>query len=192
MGNRGSLYVGILLITLGGLFLLGSLGIGVGWDVLWPFIIVFVGLAFWLPIVLWWDRRAQIAGLAIPGTIILTNGLILLYQNLSGDWGSWSYLWTLEPFSVGVGLLMLYLLGGRERGVLVAASIVGGIGLVFFVIFATAFGGILSILGPIALIAVGVLVIISGARQRAEEDYPGERIAGQADSYAPFDDKTKP
>ena len=142
------------------------------WGAIWPFLILLVGFAFWLAIIIWWDSRRKIAGLAIPATIVTTNGLILLYQSLTGDWASWSYLWALEPLSVGVGLLMLYLLGNRERGVLVAAYIVGGIGLVFFIIFASAFGGLIRLIGPMVLILVGILILISGARRRAEEDMP--------------------
>ena len=182
MRDRGALYAGVLLIVLGGLFALGQigaqflkpLGIHFGWAELWPFFILFVGLAFWLPIVIWWDKRESVAGLAIPGTIMTTNGLILLYQNLTGDWDSWSYLWALEPLSVGVGLLMLYLLGSRAQGLLVAACIVGGIGLVFFVIFASAFGGLIRLIGPVALILIGILILMGGYRRRAEEDRPPE------------------
>lgn len=182
MRDRGALYAGIMLIVLGGLFLLAQLGgvllapvgIRLGWAQMWPFFILYVGLAFWAPILVWWEDRARIAGLAIPGTIITTNGLILLYQNLSGDWASWSYLWALEPLAVGVGLLMLYLLGTREEGVLGGAGIVGGIGLVFFVIFASAFGGWIRLLGPVALILTGILVMVRGIREREASNKPND------------------
>lgn len=180
MRDRGALYAGIMLILLGGLFLLAQLGgallaplgLGFGWGQMWPFFILYVGLAFWAPILVWWKDRARIAGLAVPGTIITTNGLILLYQNLSGDWASWSYLWALEPLAVGAGLLMLYLLGSREEGVLVGAGVVGGIGLVFFVIFASVFGGLMRLLGPAAVILIGIVMIVRGLRQREAGNMP--------------------
>ncbi len=171
MRDRAALYVGILLIAFGGLFLLAQvsstlpLDIHLGWGTLWPFLILIVGLAFWLAIAVWWDKREQIVGLAMPGTIITTNGLILLYQNLTGDWASWAYLWPLEPVAVGIGLLSLYLLGNRPRGLLVAAGIVGGVGLLFFVIFASAFGGLVGLLGPVVLILIGLLIAVRGIRQ---------------------------
>jgi len=180
MRERGTLYAGVMLIAFGGLFLVAQvggvllrpLGVDAGWGALWPLIVLLVGFGFWLPLLIWWNERDRLAGFVIPGTIISMNGLILLYQNLTGDWESWSYLWTLEPFAVGVGLLLLYLIGPRERGLLVGASVVGGVGVLFFVIFASVFGGVIRFLGPIVLVAVGALVLIEGVRRRVAEDGP--------------------
>lgn len=182
MRDRGALYAGILLIVFGGLFLfaqmgsvlLRSLGIEIGWAELWPFIVVLIGLAFWLPLLVWWEQRHKIAGLIIPGTIILVNGLVFLYSNSTGDWQGWSYLWTLEPISVGLGLLLFYMVASRERGVLLAAAIVGGIGLAFFVIFASVFGGWVRLVVPFVLILVGCLFLLRGLRERASAGMPAE------------------
>lgn len=185
MKDRGALYIGVLLLLLGGFFLfieaagtvLAPLGLRFGWGQAWPFIILFVGLAFWLPILIWWDRRRELAGLAVPGTIIVTNGLILLYQNITGDWGSWAYMWALEPIAVGAGLLALYALGHRSQGLLVAAGIICGIGLVFFIIFASAFGGMIRLLGPAALIVIGVFILLRGLQAQSgapEDQWPEE------------------
>ena len=177
MKDRGALYLGILLIVFGGFFLVAQVSshlwlpfdIHLGWSGLWPLLILLVGLAFWLPIFIWWNRKEEIAGLAVPATIITTNGLILLYQNLTGDWDSWSYAWALEPVSVALGLIILYLLLGRQgRGLLVAAGIVGGVGLVMFVIFAAIFGGLLGILAPAVLILLGLFIIINGLKQNTQ------------------------
>jgi len=100
---------------------------------------------------------------------VTTNGLILLYQNLTWDWGSWSYLWTMEPIAVAAGLLVIYLLSNQARGVLVAAGILGGIGLLFFLIFSSASGGLPGLVAPAALILAGILIAIGGLRRRAEQ-----------------------
>jgi hypothetical protein len=177
MKNRGALYVGLLLIVLGGFFFLAQttgrlpFGIHLGWR-LWPLLVVIVGFAFWLPLAIWWDKRREIAGLVVPGTIVAFNGLLLLYQSLSGNWASWSYAWALEPVSVALGLLFLYYLTNRDPGLLVAAAIVGGVGLVFFVIFASAFGGAIRFLGPLALIAVGLLVLLGALK--GHRPFPNE------------------
>ena len=174
MKDRGALYVGILLIAFGGFFLIAQLsrhlwlpfGLRLGWRGLWPFLILLVGFAFWLPIIVWWNRKAEIAGLAVPATIITVNGLILLYQNVTGDWGSWRYAWALEPIAVALGLIVLHvLLGSQGRGLLVAAGIVGGIGLVMFFIFASLFGGVLGLLAPVLLIMLGLFIIVSNLRR---------------------------
>ncbi|MEM5775716.1 MAG: hypothetical protein AAGU05_12015, partial [Anaerolineaceae bacterium] len=45
-------------------------------------------------------------GLAVPGSIIGGIGGILFYQNWTGDWVSWAYIWTLIPGLVGLGLFI--------------------------------------------------------------------------------------
>jgi hypothetical protein len=175
VASKGSLYAGIVLIAFGALFLLtetagrlfAAVGLNVGWGQLWPLAIVLVGLAFWLAILVWWDQRTRIAGLAVPGTLILMNGLLLLYQSATGDWESWTYAWSLEPVFVGLGLLMLYALGQRERGLLVAALVVGGVGVVFLLIFGSVWGGwVIQLLTALGLVLAGVLLLMRGARQR--------------------------
>jgi hypothetical protein len=174
MRDRGTLYVGILLVLLGAIFffvalgesLLGALGIRAGWGRLWPLLVLYVGTAFWLPFAIWWPRRAQFAGLAVPAAIVTTNGLMLLYQSLTGDWASWAYLWALELVAVAAGLFALYLLTDRPRGLLLAVGIVGGVGLLLLAIFATAFGGGLRYLAPVALVVIGLFLMMRGIKDR--------------------------
>ncbi len=136
MQNRGALFTGLLLVLLGVLFLLinladwlfQSLDIGFSAWRLWPLIVVIAGLAFYLPLIIWWEQRQNLLGLLVPGTILLANGLLLLYQSLTDDWESWAYTWTIEPIAVGIALFLMYTLGTRNPGLLTAASIVGGIG----------------------------------------------------------------
>jgi len=179
MRNRGPVYVGILLVLFGAIFLVAQLGESVsdvlrlrlGWAVMWPFLILLAGLAFLLPLLIWWDRRQEVVGLVMPGSIITMNGLILLYQNTVRDFGSWSYLWPLELVAVAIGLLLLYLLGNRDRGLLVAMGIVGGIGLVFLVVFSSAFGGgLLRFVAPVVLITIGLLTVLTSLSKRAPQE----------------------
>jgi hypothetical protein len=179
MRHRGSIYAGSMLILVGLFLLLTQTSGGLlssaprfqsGWTAFWPLIIVLAGVAFLLPIAIWWDQRQAIAGLAIPGIILLVNGLMLLAQNLTGEWESWAYAWAVEPMAVGLGFAALYGLGHRHQGLLIAAGIVGGSGLLFFLIFASAFGGIFRWVGPLALIAVGAMIILRGVAQRSDVD----------------------
>ncbi len=173
--NRGGLVTGIILILFGALFLLfnvadrafEALDIGFRMWRLWPMVVVLIGLAFYSPIFIWWKERQNVIGFAMPGTIFLVNGLLLLYQIVSGDWDSWAYAWAFEPIAVGLGLLMMYVLGNREQGVLIAAGIVGGIGLLFLIIFGSMFGGLLvSIIGPLLLVGAGLVLLLSGFVKR--------------------------
>lgn len=66
----------------------------------WPLIIVAIGGMFLVGALL------GTAELAIPGSILTGLGLIFYYQNLSGNWGSWAYVWTLIPGFVGLGMII--------------------------------------------------------------------------------------
>lgn len=58
------------------------------------------------------------------------TGLLLYYQNASGDWASWAYAWSIYPGLVGVGILLMQTLSGnfrqgmRESGILFLISVV--------------------------------------------------------------------
>ncbi|MHB1340640.1 MAG: hypothetical protein ACYCX5_02640 [Coriobacteriia bacterium] len=134
----------------------------------WPMFVIIPGVAFLVPVVM---MRAQsgLGYLAIPGCVITTTGLLLGYQNSTGDWQSWSYAWALvAPTSVGLGLLIA---GTREgvAGVRRAGFIVGGIGLGLFVLAETVFVRVLNVGGaglgrygdyllPVALMALGTYI----------------------------------
>ena len=176
MRNRSSLYIGVMVLVLGAMFLVMNIGSTIGGVLsivsmgnLWPLIVIWVGLGFFIPIFIWWDSRHKNYGLAMPGTIVLVNGLILFYCNLSGNWGAWAYLWTLEPFSVALGLLALYFLGPKkEQGLLVAAAVIGGASLAVFAILASALGGpIGGVVGAFLLIALGIILVARAIVQRS-------------------------
>jgi hypothetical protein len=78
-------------------------------------------------------------GAAIPGGILTMVGLVLAYQNSTGNWGSWAYAWALvAPGGVGLGL---FLQGLRERdgglikqgrSLMFIAALIFLVGFVFF------------------------------------------------------------
>ena len=39
--------------------------------------------------------------------IVTGTGLILLYQNSTGRWQTWAYIWALYPVFLGLGLMFL-------------------------------------------------------------------------------------
>jgi len=97
--NNTSLVLGSILLIIGILALLGQLLRGYNfWGNFWPFIIIGVGALFFVGMFV---GGKSVAGLAIPGSIIAVNGLLLLVQNLTGYWESWSYGWTVTLISVG-------------------------------------------------------------------------------------------
>jgi hypothetical protein len=114
MKRKGSVTFGVLLILAGALFLAVELVPDFNeWyrqfaD--WPFWVIGPGLVFLFAAVI-----SGVSALAIPGAIISGIGGILYYQQLSGDWQSWAYLWTLISGFVGIGVFLMHLLEGRVK-----------------------------------------------------------------------------
>lgn len=104
-------------------------------------------------------------GMAIPASILAGLGGIFYYQYQTGDWASWTYMWTLIPGFVGVGIFLASILEGKLSHMLPGLDLILISG-VLYLVFATIFGGI-TLLGPygpaVLLIALGVYVLIRGA-----------------------------
>jgi hypothetical protein len=100
-------------------------------------------------------------GMAVPACIVAGIGGILYYQNVTGDWASWSYMWALIPGFVGVGNILAGILGRDfKKSVRDGLNLIL-ISLVAFLVFATAFGG-LAILGPYKEYALAGFFLILG------------------------------
>lgn len=101
MKQKNSIFVGVLLVLLGILLLSRELWPEYFqfWD--WPFFIIGLGIFFLL-----WAIFSGAGGLAVPGSILAGIGGILYYQNLTGDWASWTYIWALIPGFVGIGVIL--------------------------------------------------------------------------------------
>jgi hypothetical protein len=166
--TRGNLTVGILLILVGGWLLAAQF---------------FPQLKFWNTINLPWPCWMGLLGagllvlgllmdnpdMAVPATIVAGIGGILWYQSLTGDWGSWIYLWALIPGFVGIGILLAGLFNGNLRARLSSGLWLIVISLVLVTIFGFLFGsGLISTYWPIALIAVGLLILVQPLIRRRE------------------------
>ena len=130
----------------------------------WPLIVVGIGVLIALIGLVTWTP-----GLFVPACIVGGLGGLLYYQNLTGDWKSWAYAWTLVPGFVGVGVFLSSLLSGRVR-----EAISGGVWLIFisavmFLIFAAFLGGpnLLGVYWPALLILLGIILLIQSFFRRA-------------------------
>lgn len=158
--NAGGLVGGAILIGLGLLFLFGQYVGFQGFQYLWPFFIIGLGVAFFIGML---AGGKSLAALAVPGCVMTTLGLVLLIQTIVGHWEAWAYSWTLIISAVGIGIFIMGAWGGnpsqRQAGLRLA-----GIGLVLLMVFGSLFelmifGGIDA---PWSRAVVPVLLILAG------------------------------
>ncbi len=150
-----------LLIGLGALLLLApALGFSF-FGTLWPLLVVLPGAGF-----LYAARNGgkNASGLAVPGAIVTGTGAILFYQNITGHWASWAYVWTLYPVFLGLALKYMGQRTDNRNEINIGRGFVR-YGLMAFTIFALIFevlifngGGVL----PFLLIGVGLLMMLRG------------------------------
>jgi hypothetical protein len=201
----GAIAVGIILISLGFLFLLQqllNLSIWRIWHYGWSIFPLAAGFLLFAIMVLGGKGTAK---MAIPGSIVTMIGLVLLYQTVFDQYQSWSYAWALViPTSIGVGR---YIRGWwedrpdlRARGRLEIR-----IGLILFVALAVFFEMFLNLSGfftgalsrfafPVLLMAGGVLVVLSRLLNRPSSNMPLESPsqAGSAPSASRTSDTLPP
>jgi len=160
------LYVGIVLIVTGAMFLADQL---LGYQIMrffWPLLVVLFGLTFFIGMI---SSGRRGAGLAIPGSIITTIGLLLFIQNTFHLWVTWAYAWALIISATGFGILIMniYL---KRTGLRRVAGLLIGLGLTLFVLFGLLFEIILDIAGTNVesglflgggLVLLGLFVIFS-------------------------------
>ena len=100
---RSGLVGGAILVAIGAHLLLREiLNIDLG-QYGWPFFIIGPGLLLLAGMVI--GGRGS-GGLAVPGSIVTTIGLMLFVQNLTGRFETWAYSWALIVLAVGVGLII--------------------------------------------------------------------------------------
>jgi len=175
--NRSNLALGLILLIVGGWLLVSrqvpELQAWMDDNFTWPMWTIGAGL-----IVLLIGLFTNAPSMAVPAAIISGIGGILYYQNATGDYASWSYMWTLIPGFVGVGSILAGLLGEHTRRNLGSGLRLIVTSIVLFLIFATFFGG-LPILGdyglPILLILLGLYVLTRGFFRGGRRDYDEAR-----------------
>ena len=161
--KRSDLVFGIILLLIGAWFLATQFNLLPGLNEImnieyqWPLVVVGVGVLLFLLGLL-----ARSPGLSVPACIVGGIGGILYWQNATGQWESWSYLWTLIPGFIGVGIILAKLLGDETtRGYRNGLRLIL-ISVILFVIFLLFFSGYADIARywPVLVILLGVWVIL--------------------------------
>ena len=136
--NRTNLFLGVLLILIGGwLVITRQVPAVQNWindHFAWPMWTIGAGLLVFIIGLL-----TGAPGMSVPASIIAGIGGILYYQNQTGDFGSWSYMWALIPGFVGIGTILAGLLGEHTRRNLAHGLNLIVISTVLFLVFGTYF-----------------------------------------------------
>jgi len=160
--KRSGMAVGAVLIIIGAWLLIVQFIPALrGWFS-WPTIIIAVGLLLFLLGLFLGEYE-----MAIPGCIVGGIGGILFWQNTTGNWESWSYIWALIPGFAGTGTLIAGLSrrdGGQVQGGLWTMLVSA----VLFLVFGSLFGaiGVLGQYWPVLLIVLGLFALVQGLTKR--------------------------
>ena len=157
--RRNNIVLGIILILVGAFFFAQQLIPGmqdlVEWS--WPLLVVTAGGLF-----LVFAIAGNNPDMAVPGAIIGGIGGLLYWQEMTGNWDSWAYAWTLIPGFVGLGVILQGLLAGRARQGLSSGGFLVLISLTLFTIFASTFGSsqLAAVFWPVLLILLGLWILV--------------------------------
>ena len=149
-------------------------GLGIGDEVLdwWPVLLIGLSLFFLIPALVGRQHRRLRAGMVIPGAILAGLGGALLYTSLTDRWSAWTYLWSVLPFSFGLGMYAAGWIADAPAFKWIGAGIAAG-GVVAYLVFATAFGGeAFRLIAAIGILSLGVALTVGGLAERLSRKSP--------------------
>lgn len=161
--KSSAILYGFVLMTLGVIFLAGQfMNIRLG-ENLWPLAIIGSGVLCLIAMVI---GGRSTGGLAVPGSMTVATGLVLLVQNTFKRYNTWAYAWALIMAAFGIGMVINGYWSGlempRRNGWVVARM-----GALFFILFGAFFELFVyrhslsaGNLWPVALILVGAGLIV--------------------------------
>lgn len=174
MSRAVELTLGLMLLVIGLLVLASQplanwfSGLGISQDLLewWPAVLVLLSGFFLVPAALPGSNRRLRAGMVIPGSFLAGVGAALLYTSLNNHWGAWSYLWTVVPFSIGIGLYAAGWIADLPAFKWIGSGMAIGAAIAYLA-FATAFGGeTFRLVGSVAIIVLGLALVAGGLAER--------------------------
>ena len=180
MSRTIELVAGLLLVAIAAVILVGEAvvrvvgGVGIGDEFFrwWPLLLLILSAFFLVPAWLGRQNRRVRAGMVIPGFMLAGVGLALLYTSLADRWGAWGYLWSVLPFSFGLGMYAAGWIADAPAFKWIGSGIALA-GVVVYLVFATAFGGeAFRVIAAVGLLALGLALTIGGLADRLSRKSP--------------------
>jgi hypothetical protein len=195
--RTGVVIWGLIMVAVGFWFLLRTLGFRLpGMGQMWPIFPTLVGVSIFVGWLFTPNKRAN-HGMMIPATINFLIGLFFFGFTFGFfPWGWMGILWPVFPLIVGIAFFVAWVFSlFTNWGLLIPAGVtatVGVVGLGFTLAGESALFASLLRFWPLALIALGVLVLFGGllssGRQRPSSAAPGledyEPAGGETTSQA--------
>jgi hypothetical protein len=174
------LFAGLTLLVIGVAILFGEwlrawideLGVSPEIWEWWPAALVVLSLFFLLPALFGRQHRRLRAGMVIPGALLAGIGGTLLYMSLTGRWSEWTTLWTIFPFSLGLGMYAAGWIADAPAFKWIGSGVAAG-GVLAYLAFATAFGGeTFRVVAAIGIIGLGMALTLGGLAERLSRKSP--------------------
>jgi hypothetical protein len=174
------LIAGLILLAIGIAILFGEwlrawiaeLGVSPEIWAWWPAILLVLSLFFLVPAAIGRQHRRLRAGMVIPGAVLAGIGGMLLYMSLTGRWSEWTILWTIIPFSLGLGMYAAGWIADAPAFKWIGSGVAAGAVLAYLA-FATAIGGeAFRVVAAIGIIGLGMALTMGGLAERLSRKSP--------------------
>jgi len=174
------LFAGVVLLAIGAVILLGEWvrswldGLGVSPELWawWPALLVLLSLFFLVPATIGGQHRRLRAGMVIPGALLAGMGGAVLYTSLTNRWDAWSYLWSVFPFSLGLGMYAAGWIADAPAFKWIGSGVAAG-GVIAYLAFATAFGGeAFRVVAALGIMGLGLALTVGGLAERLSRKSP--------------------
>lgn len=180
MSRTIELLAGVILLGIGAVILLGEwirswfaeLGMDADLWAWWPALLVLLSTFFLVPALFGHQHRRLRAGMVIPGVVLAGVGLAMTYTSVNDRWEQWSYLWSVLPFTLGLGMYIAGWIADAPAFKWIGAGLAAG-GVVAYLAFATAFGGeAFRIVAALGIIGLGLALTMGGLAERLSRKAP--------------------
>ena len=180
MSRTIELFAGLTLVVVGIVILggewirsvLADLGVSPDLWAWWPLLLIVLSLFFLVPAFFGRQHRRLRAGMVIPGAVLAGVGGVLLYTSLTDRWSAWTYLWSIFPFSLGLGMYAAGWIADAPAFKWIGSGVALG-GVLAYLAFATAFGGeAFRLVAAIGIIGLGLALTVGGLAERLSRKSP--------------------